>query len=638
MAVVLLTTPGVPQASTTDHDVITFLNQAIQWHRQIVGAQQLATDASDVVYIENLRQMSLEVLRDCFDFARAVAALHPPDATPNPPQPGAPADGDSAVNAQNLAQAAIQAQNAVKQSQAELDALEKQVATAKGKKLQMLRAQIDETRSELDLAQARSETLSGFMQFINSTASGSRAGLAAQIDELERAVPELNASNPTAANKKAAAANAASSASSSTPPAAQRKQEASGIIGTIEESFAYNAKLSAQKDQLASTAALRAAMQKLRAPLLQELKSASQQGASLSAAPDLNDAAAVEQRTKQIAELTARFKQGSAAVVPLGKALVLLDSFRATLSEWRNDTEVAYRQELKRLLLRLAFLVIAVGLVFAASEVWRSATMRYVQDTRRRNQIMLLRRIVTSLAIFLIILFMLVTEVGSIATFAGFITAGLAVALQTVILSVVAYFLLIGKWGIRVGDRVTISGVTGDVIDIGLVRMHLMEVDGNGGEEQPTGRVVVFSNAVLFQPTANFFKQIPGTNFTWHRITLTLAPETDFHHAEKLLLDAVTQVFEEYRDEIMRQHNYMQQTLTIPIKAPQPQSRFRFTDTALELVIRYPVPLDNVSLVDDKVTRALVQAIRSEPSLQLVRQGNPAIQPMPEAPHVQKTI
>ncbi len=630
LVVLFLNTTGIPQVpDTTDHDVITFLNQAIQWYRKIAGAQPLATDSSDVVYIENLRQMSLEVLRDSFDFARAVAVLHPSNAPVPPPQPQSE-DGEQAVNAQNLANAAVAAQNKVKQSQAELESLQKELPNVSGKKLQVLRAQVSETRSELELAQARSDTLNGFVQFMASAASGNRGSLPAQIDELERTVPELRSNAAT--GKKGAAENAAAQ---SPPPAVQRKQEASGIIGMLEESFAFNAKINAQKDQLASTNALRGSMQKLRTPLVGELRSASQQGQLLSAAPDLSDPNAVEQRAKQIEDLTTKFKQVSAAVVPLGKALIVMDSFRGTLSEWRNDTDVAYREELKRLGLRLGFLIIGIAVIFIASEIWRSATLRYVQDIRRRNQIMLLRRIVTSLAIALVITFMLVTEIGSIATFAGFITAGLAVALQTVILSVVAYFLLIGKWGIRVGDRVSISGVTGDVIDIGLVRMHLMEVDGAGGEEQPTGRVVVFSNAVLFQPTANFFKQIPGTSFTWHRITLTLAPETDFRSAEKLLMDAVNKVFEEYRDEIKRQHNSMQQMLTIPVKAPQPQSRFRFTEAGLELVIRFPVPLENISHIDDQVTRALVQALRSEPSLQLVKQGTPAIQPVPEIPHLE---
>jgi small-conductance mechanosensitive channel len=72
------------------------------------------------------------------------------------------------------------------------------------------------------------------------------------------------------------------------------------------------------------------------------------------------------------------------------------------------------------------------------------------------------------------------------ATFAGLITAGIAVALQNVIMAIAGYFFLIGKYGVKMGDRVQISGVTGDVIDMGLIRLHLMEIGDVGTDRQPT--------------------------------------------------------------------------------------------------------------------------------------------------------
>src|SRR5882672_2323332 len=103
------------------------------------------------------------------------------------------------------------------------------------------------------------------------------------------------------------------------------------------------------------------------------------------------------------------------------------------------------------------------------------------------------------------------SELGSIVTFAGLITAGIAVAMQSVLVSIVGYFFLIGKYGIRVGDRVQIGEVTGEVIDIGLVRLHLMELGGHG-LLGPTGRVVAFANSIVFQVSSGLFKQIHGVN------------------------------------------------------------------------------------------------------------------------------
>ena len=192
------------------------------------------------------------------------------------------------------------------------------------------------------------------------------------------------------------------------------------------------------------------------------------------------------------------------------------------------------------LLLRLGFLLGSVAVVLIISEVWRRATFRYLADARRRQQFLSLRRVVVGLALTLVIVFGLVSEFGSLATYAGLITAGLAVALQNVILAVVAYFFLIGRYGVRVGDRITLAGVTGRVVEIGLVRIYLMELAGP--QLRSTGRMVVLSNAVLFQPTA-MFKQMPGGDFYWHTITMVFATTTDVADAEKRLAEAANSVY-----------------------------------------------------------------------------------------------
>jgi hypothetical protein len=174
---------------------------------------------------------------------------------------------------------------------------------------------------------------------------------------------------------------------------------------------------------------------------------------------------------------------------------------------------------------------------------------------------------------------------------------------------------------------VQISGVAGDVIDLGLVRLHLMEIGADG---QPTGRVVVFSNAVLFQPTANFFKQLPGSNFTWHRVQLTLSPDSDYHLAETRLMKSVESVYAKYRDTMDAQHRRISEDLSVQLQGLKPQSQLRLTEAGLEMVIRFPVPLDQAASVDDQVTRSLLDTIAHEPRLKLVGSGTPTIQAAPD--------
>jgi small-conductance mechanosensitive channel len=153
-----------------------------------------------------------------------------------------------------------------------------------------------------------------------------------------------------------------------------------------------------------------------------------------------------------------------------------------------------------------------------------------------------------------------------------------------------------------------------------------MELAGAGNSMQPTGRVVVFSNSIVFQPTASFFKQIPGTNFVWHEVKLTLAPDSDIHMAESRLLGAVEKVYETYKKEIEHEHRQMQHSLNMRVPIPKPVSRLQLTQSGLEVVIRYPLLLGNAAEIDDHITRELLNALNQRPRLKLVGTGTPNIQ------------
>jgi small-conductance mechanosensitive channel len=167
----------------------------------------------------------------------------------------------------------------------------------------------------------------------------------------------------------------------------------------------------------------------------------------------------------------------------------------------------------------------------------------------------------------------------------------------------VAYFFLVGRWGVRVGDRVTVSGVTGEVADVGLFRLYLVELSA---ALQPTGRMVVFPNSVFFQPAA-MFKQLPGMDYVWRAITVKLDSSADYAQVERRLMDTVQSIYGEYRETLERQHRAVQSSLEVHTAVPQPESRVRFTDSGLELTIRYPVEVSRAAEIDDRIAREVTR-------------------------------
>jgi small-conductance mechanosensitive channel len=297
---------------------------------------------------------------------------------------------------------------------------------------------------------------------------------------------------------------------------------------------------------------------------------------------------------------------------------VLLGIYQSTLRNWRESVRYEERDELQQLVLRLGVLAVMIAIVFGLGEMWRRASFRYVHDTRRRYQILLVRRVVVWTAVVLIVILTFASQLGSAVTFAGLITAGIAVAMQNVITSIVGYFFLIGRYGLRVGDRVQIAGVTGEVVDIGLVRIHLMEL-GGPADSQPSGRVVAFSNSVVFQAGPGIFKQIPGTNFIWHELKLTLSAETDYHQAKERIVQAVDAALADYREAIATQSRQLERNLsTISTTELKPKIRLHYTASGIEAAVRYPVEIGKAAEIDDHIMRELLAALDREPRMKLI--------------------
>jgi len=339
------------------------------------------------------------------------------------------------------------------------------------------------------------------------------------------------------------------------------------------------------------------------------LKRLADRGDALAVQADSTNGTTLRGARDQYDTLAWLFSQTSAIVTPLNKASVLLDQYRRNLVNWREATNKQYREALEALGLRVLLFAGLLAAVFLIAHLWRRAAYRYVHEARRRSRLLLLQRIVLWSLVVAIVASTFVTELGSLATFAGLITAGLAVAMQSVLVSIVGYFFLIGKYGIRVGDRVQIGTVTGEVIEMGLVRLHLMEVAGEG-QMAPTGRVVAFANSIIFQSSGGLFKQIAGLNLAWHEVTFSLPTGADYGALKDKMLEAVTRVIADYHDDIVRQTREIQKAASASETGdPQPSVQLRFSASSVDAIVRYPVQLSHAAEIDERVSRELLNVI-----------------------------
>jgi small-conductance mechanosensitive channel len=588
------------RAVMTGEQVVRILDETVDWYRTLGAQQQSATQPSDLLILYANRQIADKVISLAFEVARANAELISSEADV----------------ARRNANASTDASRALAQTQQELDArrtaLQVAIAAAAGNKNSEVQARREELQGELDLVNARRNLLASMVQFeYQSDANGSGASaLKEHIDAIAASIPSAaGGSAPAGTAANASASSSASSQGSLLNPSDDGTRRP-GIWDLAANVLRLSDKMRTIEAIDRRTAALQETFTQIRTPPLERIRSLSARGDALAKEAD-SGGSALNGARDQFDTLAWLFKQTASILIPLSQEGVLLRQYRNNLSSWRNATEVQYREALKALALRFALLLASLFVVFLAAEAWRRAVFRYVQEQRRRAQLLLVRKIVLWVLVVAIVGFTFATEVSSLATFAGLITAGLAVAMQSVLVSIVGYFFLIGRYGIRVGDRVQIGNVTGEVIDLGLVRLHLMELSGDG-LAGPTGRVVAFANSIVFQASGGVFKQIPGVNLAWHEITLALPPASDYSALKEKLLAAANHVISEYRDDIVRQTKEIQRTTSSSQSAgeAQAQVQLKFSAASVDAVVRYPVQLQRAAEIDERISRELLGVLR----------------------------
>ena len=628
------TQPKVPKPSLllplAASDILTHVRRSVDWYHDLSIVEQINLPSVDPGARSALQQQALESVHLALQFGKAAADILGREAQAQ--SAGAPSGGNSATAQSGPSTTSAQLQQAAANFAAQETTLKSRIAEidvqlrrARGARARAtLGAQRAGLVAALQLVQQIESNVGQLRRFQESAAAGAGTpptGLRAQLAALQHSLPALAPGE--APGKGAAAApagNTRAAAAAATSTAANFQPQSAGILSLIARWFTlhgYNSQLgTAMKD----TTTLQAELTGTRSRLLATVRQLVGSGLASIAAGSTAQLAA-QRQTIQAA--TGQLTELSGAIIPLSEQALILSDAQATLEDWSHAVAAQESSVASYLGLRFGILLAWVVAVLVIAEIWRRVTFKFLPDARRRRPFLILRRMVITIALILVVTFNLISQFGSVATYAGFVTAGLAVALQNVILAVVAYFFLIGRYGVRVGDRVTIAGVTGRVVDVSLFRIYLLELIGP--DLHSTGRMVVLSNAVLFQPTA-FFKQIPGAEYLWHSVTLTIVATADVEKAYSLLGTAAHKVYDSYSAAIQRQHDLAQRFIEFETAAPVPEVRVHLTNNGLECVVRYPVVPEKSARIDQQMLEALRKTLEGQEQLQLVPSGGMALQ------------
>ena len=481
-----------PQSSyhlPPNEQVIAYLLQSVNWYRHAYAERLVANDPADLLFLNDNQAIEVQITRLSFEFAKADAVLATTASsrsnTPATPAPNNP----SPSNLTHFTELKNRSDQLSQQAIRDIDTLNEKIGAArKPSDRKNLRAALDSDQRRLELLNAVSETVNELIEFAQTVGAGQTfaGSLDSTIDDLAQSIPEVT--SPPAPLAKLAAQDASSKTTAS-----------EGDYGTLQlagEVSALHRKLRVVDDKLRLTDDLARSAANLRIPMTGFITRVLQSGAI----SDLqtSDLSLLRQQESQLGVFTLQLKGFSPAIVALDKQRELFVEYKSHLASWRTEVASQYKQELRRLVIHLLTIALIIGVLIGVGEVSRRLALGRVQDPYRQRIISVIHRLLTLLTIAVVALFGVTSDLSSLPTYFGLLTAGMAVSLQNVILASLSYLVLVGKRGIRIGDRLQVSGVTGDVIDMGLLQFQLREFDVQ--KQRFTGHVATFSNSVVFLP------------------------------------------------------------------------------------------------------------------------------------------
>jgi small-conductance mechanosensitive channel len=275
----------------------------------------------------------------------------------------------------------------------------------------------------------------------------------------------------------------------------------------------------------------------------------------------------------------------------------------------------------QKLLVSVALLVVVFGLrAIVAASLRRRTPMDTAEQPEERRRFWI--RQAVQLAAFTLVVAGLsliwFDDAARFTTIAGLVTAGLAVALQRVVTSLAAYLIILRGRVFVVGDRITIGGVRGDVVALGLMQTSVMEMGeppgAHSGDPQVwvnarqfTGRIVRVTNDKIFDtPVYNYTREFP---YLWEEMHFPIGYDADRARAESILLEVARRHTDAIAARAQPAFDRLRERYFVAEVAElTPRAYLRMTDNWIEVSLRFLAPVHGVRTLKDAMTREILAA------------------------------
>lgn len=227
-----------------------------------------------------------------------------------------------------------------------------------------------------------------------------------------------------------------------------------------------------------------------------------------------------------------------------------------------QSTILKLKHQIKAQFLKTIYIGIAVLITILLAFLLKLTLRKYILDTDRIYTASKVINFLNITIIVLILLFAYMENVSYLVAIVGFASAGLAIAMKDLFMSVLGWFVIVLGGSVHVGDRVRVckdgSVYVGDVLDISMLRITIFEdvTLTSYMENRRAGRIIFIPNNYIFTTMfANYTHG--GLKTVWDGIDFTITFDSNYKKALKIATDTGKKYAKGYTEMVRQQVHRM---------------------------------------------------------------------------------
>jgi len=223
-------------------------------------------------------------------------------------------------------------------------------------------------------------------------------------------------------------------------------------------------------------------------------------------------------------------------------------------------------------------------------------------------------------SILLIIIFN--SKFTGLSVVIGVVGAGIAFALQELFVSFAGWIAIMFGGFYDTGDRIELGGITGDVMDIGLLRTTIMETGQWVSGDLYNGRIVLVSNSYVFkQPVFNYSGGFP---FLWDEIKIPIQYGSDYRRMIEILNNIGKEIAGDLSTKSKEQWTHLQDKYRLEDAKTEPIVSLIANDNWVEFTLRFVVDYKKRRITKTDLFLKILDAV--ENSNNTIRMASTTIQ------------